>query len=339
MILIDAATVLASPPPQIRWSFEGLVPEGTDGDEAGGPGVGKTTITKSMVLAVASATGNWFNLKCTAGKVMLLGGECSSSDSFSRDLHRSIGNKKIDPGMLHLAKNDKYKKDADYIFHWNRDDWELTDWGQEVTDQLVATPHAMVVLDTTLSVCRGYDPLNIPQQYSLGTTIRSWGDKLGDPFILSLSHTNQASNSEQLDQRLSYLSRAGGNGLPGSLRWLAGVSRLKQSDKLASGLKLAKQAENDWLIAFGVSKANEMPRAVWNDNHPAIFQIRLDGQLVMLMDGKEVKERLSEAEPAANDDPRPYEAAKAKSDRYKEAKAVKIGNNLGIEVRHDAKSL
>lgn len=289
MKIVDAFDLLSTPPKPINYLVEGLIPIGTCGDLFGPPGEGKSSLTLDLLKAVASGKGQWHGLKCVSGNVVILGGERSDVDSFQRDLHRS-NKHQIEPGVMVMPQANGGEA---AIWNWNKGacEWELTEWGKEVTDWLAIFHPVLVVLDTTLSVARGSDQLNNPQQYAQGETTRGWARKLSTTAI-SVSHTNQASAQQSVDWRLNYLSRAGGNGLPGSLRWMAGLSRLRYDDALAEKLELKDRAGKDWLICVGASKNNEMPRPCWTNDFPAIFQLKLDGSLLLVMDGREVKERV-----------------------------------------------
>ncbi|PZP62252.1 MAG: hypothetical protein DI596_03830 [Azospira oryzae] len=292
--IVDAAELLASPAPQIDWLVHGLIPLGTVGDVFGPPGDGKSTIVMDLALSISSGAGSWFGLRCASGQVVILGGERSGKDALARDLHRAAQGRRPDRGMLLFP----CLADADFppMWRWDRQaqEWCATDWCQALTAWLAASPPVLVIIDTLLSVASGLDVLDVSQGYSLGQTIRRWARDLGGPTVLTVSHTSQAMARDELPWRLHWLSRQGSSGFPGAVRWAAGVSRIKDDDELAKVLGLAERAREGGLVALGVSKHNEMPRPVWNNQAPAIFHQRADGSLLLVKDGREVSKALSE---------------------------------------------
>jgi archaellum biogenesis ATPase FlaH len=295
MQIIDAARLLENPPPPIEWALAGVLPVGTVGDIFGPPGDGKSSLTLDFAIAVASGAGTWFGLPCVAGPVVLLGGERSGMAAFSRDLHRAVRARQLDPGML-IVPQDAHGE-CPPLLAWDKkaDSWDITSWGDEITEWLKSIRPALIIIDTLISAATGANIIDQPQQYALGVTIRRWAKNLCDPTVLTISHTNQASAQQELAWRLHYLSRAGGNGLPGALRWAAGVSRISPSDALCAQLNLCEKVRESRFIAFGVSKNNEMPRACWNNETPALFELKSDGGLLLVADGNEVAQKLRQA--------------------------------------------
>ena len=293
--IIDASRLLANPPPPIEWALEGVLPVGTVGDIFGPPGDGKSSLTLDFAVAVASGARNWYGLPCVAGPVVLLGGERSGMAAFSRDIHRAVRERRLDPGMLIVPQN--AHGECPPLLAWDKKDdcWTVTSWGDEITTWLEGIRPTLIIIDTLISASTGANIIDQPQQYALGVTIRRWAKKLGDPTVLTISHTNQASAQQELAWRLHYLSRAGGNGLPGALRWAAGVSRICVSDVLCAQLDLCEKVRDSRFIAFGVSKNNEMPRSCWNNETPALFELKSDGGLLLVADGKEVAKKLRQA--------------------------------------------
>jgi hypothetical protein len=257
---------------------------GTVGDIFGPPGEGKSSLTLDFAIAVASGTGNWYGLPCVSGPVALLGGERSGTAAFSRDLYRARQSRNIDPGMLVLPQNSQ--GDCPPLWAWDKktDQWMTTGWGAEVTAWLASVGPVLIIIDTLASAASGSDIINQPQQYSLGVTVRQWARMLGDPTVLTVSHTNQASAVQEVARRLHYLSRAGGNGLPGALRWIAGVTLLRGGERarVPEGLDFDPDDPTKRYIAFGVSKNNEMPCPTWTPERPAIFQMNPGGGLSMV---------------------------------------------------------
>lgn len=288
--IVDGARLLASPPTPIVWAVRDILPAGTVGDVFGPPGDGKSSITLDLAIAVASGVGTWFGLQCTSGPVVLLGGERSGNGAFARDLHRAVQGRSLDPGMLLLPQDDH--GDCPAMWAWDKhiDRWADTTWGKQVSEWLAAIRPVLIIIDTLASAATGSDIVNQPQQYALGIAIRQWARALGDPTVLTISHTNQASASQELASRLHYLSRAGGNGLPGALRWIAGVTRLRggEMDMVPGGHDYNPDDPYQNYVAFAVSKNNEMPRPLWIPERPLLIQMKPDGRLFRVPDYAEL---------------------------------------------------
>lgn len=280
----DAADLLSKPTQPIGWLVDGILPTGTVGDVFGPPGEGKSTILLHLAMTIATDAGNWFGCRCASGRVAILGGEKSSEGAAARDLHRVWRGRGIEPGQLKISQQDEP------LWRWDRlvQGWVLTEVGQQETASLAVFQPVLVLLDTTMAVAAGGDQIDNVAQYSLGKTIQRWARDLGGASVLGVSHTNQASAKESAAWRLNYLSRAGGNGLPGALRWLAGVTRIRPDDDLAKLLGLEDEVARKKLVAFGVSKNNEIPTPTWNPHAPAVFEIKEDGSLLLVRDGREV---------------------------------------------------
>lgn len=313
--IIDGAGLLEAPPPKIEWAIEGLLPVGTVGDIFGPPGEGKSSLTLDLAIAVSSRAGVWYGLPCIAGPVVLLGGERSGIAAFARDLHRASQGRNVDPGMLVLPQNEH--GDCPPMWAWDKhsDQWATTPWGKRVNEWVLAIKPVLMIIDTLASAASGSDIVNQSQQYSLGVAIRQWAKMLGDPTVLTISHTNQASATQELAYRLHYLSRAGGNGLPGSLRWIAGVTRLRggEMDMVPGGHDYDPRDPVKRYIAVGVSKNNEMALPVWTPERPAIFQMTTDGSLALVPTTSQAF-MAHHPEMAGDDDKRPRKARKKKAD-------------------------
>lgn len=281
---VDAAYLLASPPPKIAWAIEGILPVGTVGDIFGPPGGGKSSITLDLAIAVAAGSCSWFGLPCISGPVVLLGGERSGIDAFSRDLHRASQGRSIEPDRLFMPQD--ANGDCPPLWTWNKkaDCWTVTDWGKQITEWLVTINPALILVDTLASAASGSDIINQPQQYALGITIRQWAKTIDNSTVLTISHTNQASSTQELANRLHYLSRAGGNGLPGAVRWIAGVALLNNADldMVPGGREYDPDDKVKRFIALAVSKHNEMPAPAWTPMYPVIFQMKPNGGLVLV---------------------------------------------------------
>lgn len=282
MKTFHSAELLASPPQPIRYLVEGLLPLGGGGDTSGMPDSGKSTILLSMAASV-SVGAPWFGLKTALTPVAWVTGEASGGEVLQRDLHR-----------LKVKESDiTFMLPDDVLFKWKDEQWMTTGEGRVVIDRIRELGIGFLVMDTIGSLCAGMQEVNNDQTRQLARYLKT---ELHGLTYQTISHTNQASQREALEWRLHYLSRAGGNGFPGYQRWAAGVSRLRVSRAPNALLEVnegevfgigAGDVKTKKLVAFGVSKNNEAPPAVWTNNHPAIFEIRQDGGLVLVKDGRE----------------------------------------------------
>jgi len=278
-----SADLLSTPPAPIRYLVEGLLPLGGGGDTSGMPDSGKSTILLSMASAISIGV-PWYGLKTALTPAAWITGEASGADAIQRDLHR-----------LKITESDiLFFLPDDVLFRWESDQWITTSEGRAAIDRMRELQIGFVVLDTIGSLCAGLVEVDNDQQRQLARHLRA---ELHGLTYQTISHTNQASAKDELSWRLHYLSRAGGNGFPGAQRWAAGVSRLRvekpgrdtaieRNEGEAFGIN-ASDVKGKKLIAFGVSKNNEAPAACWTNNHPAIFEVRRDGGLVLVKDGRE----------------------------------------------------
>lgn len=283
MKTFHSAELLSAPPKPILYLVDGLLPLGGGGDTSGMPDSGKSTILLSMAASV-SVGAPWFGLKTALTPTAWISGEASGGEVLQRDMHR-----------LKVKESDiLFMLPDDVMFRWGDDKWITTAEGRSVIDEVRRLKIGFVVLDTIGSLCAGLKEVDNDQTRQLARHLKN---ELHGLTYQSISHTNQASAKEELSWRLHYLSRAGGNGFPGAQRWAAGVSRLRvgrngnaaveTNEGDAFGIS-GSDVKSKKLVAFGVSKNNEAPPAVWTNNHPAIFEIRRDGGLVLVKDGRQV---------------------------------------------------
>jgi len=272
LTIYDATAGLSAPPKPIEWLIDGVLPVGTVGDIYAPPGEGKSTILLDLALTLAAGRTNWYGHACRPGKVAIIGGETSSETAFIRNLHRVWGgNQAPDPKNLECINSGA-------LWKWNRDAWEITPDGAEMLAYLASFQPSLVLIDTITRAAAGGSQIDNLQQALLGITIEQFAKTL-NTTLLTISHTNQASIGGKLHERLHYTSRAGGNGLPGIFRWAAGMSRLNAGDQssfLPEDLQMRK------IIAFAVSKHNEMPTPAWNIFKPALFEVQPDGSVAAL---------------------------------------------------------
>lgn len=277
-----SAELLASPPQPIRWMVDGLIQAESGGDTSGMPGEGKSTLLLSMAAAV-SVGASWHGLKTALTPTAWISGEASGEAALARDLHR-----------LKITESDiTFFLPDDVLFRWIDDIWITTSAGRACIDRIRELKIGFVVIDTIGSLVAGLMEVNNDQGRQLARHLIS---EFAGITWQTISHTNQSSARDELSWRLHYLSRAGGNGFPGRVRLAAGVSKVRcymkpnaateTNEGDAFGINNA-DVKNKKLIAFGVSKSNETPTPCWTNNSPAIFEIRKDGGLVLVRDGRE----------------------------------------------------
>lgn len=269
-----SASLLATPPDPLDYIVDGLLLRGGGGDVAGMPGSCKSTILLSMSAAISTGA-SWFGLRTACTPAAWISGEASSEKAIQRDIHR-----------LHVGESDiLFMLPDDVMFRWIDDQWITTQEGRAVIDRIRVLGIGFIVMDTIGSLVAGLQEVNNDQQRQLARHLRHELDGL---TWLTVSHTNQSSAKDTLAWRLHYLSRAGGNGFPGAVRWAAGATLLSgEDDALAVGLEDYDVADRR-LIAFGASKFNEQPPTCWTNNTPAIFELKKDGSLMLFKDGREL---------------------------------------------------
>lgn len=273
-----SADLLSHPPAPIEWLVADLLPLGALGDVSGPPGDGKSTLLLSLADHVSRGA-QWFGHATRQAPVVWISGEASGADVIQRDLHRLHAGE--DSDILFLLPEAE-------MFRFDRQTggWITTTEGAAIIQRCRDAGVGFVVIDTIGSVAAGLVEVDNDQQRQLARHLRR---ELAGMTSLSVSHTNQASAKDDLDWRLHYLSRAGGNGFPGAIRWAAGVSSLKPADAAALGQRVTQdEISATRLVAFGVSKHNEMPRPAWSNASPAIFEIAQSGEISLVADGSAV---------------------------------------------------
>lgn len=282
--IYDGYDLLATVPKPIEYLVDRVIPLGCTGDWFSPPGVGKSTLVMSLLLAIACKLETWFGRKLAHGRVAILGGEKSSRDVWVRDIHRVSAGENIAHGDLTCLHN------QDPLWTWSRGEgrWTTTDYYALAVDYLREYSPVLTVIDTTKRAAEGANELDNEQQARLARAVEAFRAEIGGT-VLTISHTSQCSGSLDLHGRLGYTSRAGGNGYPGILRWLAGMTRITTDQDLKDlgldGLNLDLRRQQ--IVAFGVSKNNEMPTAHWSQWHPAIFEIMPEGGVMLLKEGDE----------------------------------------------------
>lgn len=279
--------LLSRPLKPIDYLVDGVFPLGTLGDVSGPPGDGKSTILLSLADHISSGR-QWFGRRVRLMPVAWISGEASGEDAIQRDLARIKAGQ--DSDILFLQPNDEPMFRFDKQFGR----WITTSEGAAILQRCRDAGVGFVVFDTIGSLCSGLVEIDNDQQRQLARHLKK---EMGCMSGITVSHTNQASARDELAWRLHYLSRAGGNGFPGAVRWAAGVSQLQEDDAERLGGRITREEiRGSRLSAFGVSKHNEMPRPGCNNGSPMVFEIKPDGELVLLVDG-EVLARHQRANP------------------------------------------
>ena len=283
---LDLGSLLKEKPKSIEWLIDGVLPAATCGDVFGPPGGGKSSLVLSLALHVAAGGGEWFGRRVAGGRVMILGGEKSSSDVWVRDLARGAHglNREIEPGRIIAVDSH-----AGPVWAWTREGWDIGEGYDLAVAEAKEFRPTLTIIDTIGRGALGQDPIDIAQQQQLANMLEKFRARVGGT-LLTVSHTNQASGKDTLRNRLRYESRAGGNGLPGHLRWLLAVTPVRAEESaLWLGVDLDDEAEVELhemrrLIAVAVAKHNEMPAPPegWAFHTPAVFEMMQDGSLLSL---------------------------------------------------------
>ena len=278
-VWIDAFDICQQPVTSVEWLVDGLFPRCGAGTVDGPPESGKSSLIVNLAATISNGGGCWFGQDCLSGPVVVLGGEKSSHAVWRRDFER-LG-KVTRPGSF-LIPDCKSP-----LWKWDRREgvWFKTPSYSEAVRGIKRIKPVLVVGDTIMRLGLGIDQIDNAQQAALGLELEELAAEAGCLF-LTIGHTNQASTKEALSWRLHYLSRAGGNGLPGVLRYCFAVTRIHRSDVQKNGelegMFSPDEVSFRKLIACGVSKGNEIPPAAWTNNSPAFFEIMPSGQIMML---------------------------------------------------------
>lgn len=272
-----SAELLATPSKPISYLVGNLMPAGGILDVSGPPGEGKSTIILSLASCISTGA-SWFGLAVKKSRAGWITGEASDGDAIGRDLTRLQASTKSDITFL-LPDSEMFRFDP------HEQKWVTTTEGKDVLSEVRALRIEFLVIDTVGSVIAGSKEIDNDQQRQLARHIRA--ETIG-LTTTTIGHTNQASAKDNIDWRLHYLSKAGGNGFPGAVRWASGVSQIHPRDAAALGIK-EDVIGSRRLVAFGASKHNEMPAPCWTNRKPAIFEIKPDGALVLYKDGREIE--------------------------------------------------
>ncbi len=271
MKIRDGYELSQEPTEEIIWLVENLIPYEIAGDIFSMPDCGKSSIFLSLLSAIANKEAYWFGYKIMSGKVAYVGGEKSSNKVWTRDLHRASAG-------IHKKGSFTNLDPETALWAWNKDEWVTTPEYQEIVDHINVLKPVVTVIDTISRVALGNNPVDLTQQVMLAQKVEQLQQAIGGT-VLTISHTNQSSMNDVLSNRLHFLSRSGGNGYPGWLRWLMGMTNLSTVEKEKMGFdEFAK------IIAVSVSKHNEIPSPMPRGNrfNPILFEITKTGELQMI---------------------------------------------------------
>jgi hypothetical protein len=278
-VWVDAFDICQQPVTPVEWLVDRIFPRSGAGTVDGPPESGKSSLVVNLAATIANGGGCWFGQDCLSGPVVVLGGEKSSRAVWRRDFER-LG-KVTRPGSFLISELDGP------LWKWDRREgvWFKTPSYAEAVRGIKRIKPVLVIGDTIMRLGLGIDQIDNAQQAALGLELEELAAEAGCLF-LTIGHTNQASTKDALSWRLHYLSRAGGNGLPGVLRYCFGVTRIHRFDVEKKGeleeMFSPEEVSFRKLIACGVSKGNEIPTAAWTNNNPAFFEIMSSGQIMML---------------------------------------------------------
>ena len=278
-VWVDAFDICQQPVSPVEWLVDRIFPRSGAGTVDGPPESGKSSLVINLAAMIANGEGCWFGQDCLSGPVVVLGGEKSSRAVWRRDFER-LG-KIIRPGSFLIPELDGP------LWKWDRREgvWFKTLSYAEAVRGIKRIKPVLIIGDTIMRLGLGIDQIDNAQQAALGLELEELAEEAGCLF-LTIGHTNQASTREALSWRLHYLSRAGGNGLPGVLRYCFAVTRIHRSDVQKNGelegMFSPEEVSCRKLIACGVSKGNEIPTPAWTNNNPAFFEILPSGQIMML---------------------------------------------------------
>ena len=278
-VWVDGFDICQQPVSSIEWLVDELCPKSGAGTVDGPPESGKSSLIVNLCATIANGGGSWFGQDCLSGPVVVLGGEKSSQAVWRRDFER-LG-KVTRPGNFFIPGL------AGPLWKWNKREevWVKTNAYSEAVRGMKRIKPVIVIGDTIMRLARGINDGDNTNQAALGLELEELAAEFQCLF-LAIGHTNQASTKEPLSWRLHYLARAGGNGLPGVLRYCFAVTRISRFDIEKKGELEGLLSTEDvlWrkIIACGVSKGNEIPPAVWTNYRPALFEIMPDGQIMML---------------------------------------------------------
>ena len=278
-VWVDAFDICQQPVSPVEWLVDRIFPRSGAGTVDGPPESGKSSLVVNLAATIANGGGCWFGQDCLSGPVVVLGGEKSSRAVWRRDFER-LG-KVTRPGSFLIPELDGQ------LWKWDRREgvWFKTPSYAEAVRGIKKIKPALVIGDTIMRLGLGIDQIDNAQQAALGLELEELAAEAGCLF-LTIGHTNQASTKEILSWRLHYLSRAGGNGLPGVLRYCFAVTRIHRADVQKNGelegMFSPEEVSFRKLIACGVSKGNEIPTAAWTNNNPAFFEIMPFGEIMML---------------------------------------------------------
>ncbi len=272
---IDGYDIIQDPVEPVEYLVDRLIPLRGAGTIDGPPDSGKSSLVLNLAVHIANGGGPWFGSETVGGQVVVLGGEKSTRTAWRRDFERLGKPRQREQFLIPTISKP--------LWMWNRREgkWDRSiDYGKILRNLKQIKP-VLVIGDTIMRLAGGMNVLDIGQQALLGLELEDFAQE-ANCFFLVIGHTNQASSRESLHWRLHYIARAGGNGLPGILRFCMGVALLGKDDVKSTIGFTEEDLTYRRILAVAVSKGNEMPPARWTQNNPGFFELMPSGELMML---------------------------------------------------------
>lgn len=301
---ITGKSIMEQPLMPIDWLIEDVLPAGTVGDIYAPPGAGKSSLLLSLIAHIVERKSSWFGraLPSNPGPVLILGGEKSNPSVWRQDFVRAqmTGSDRI------IIQPSEYPP----MLQWRGARWAHTYARTHVLKMAERVKPSLIVIDTLSRIALGSNPIDITQQQMLALELenvqRDSSAAAGNAVtVITVSHTNQQSRHGSISSRLDWYARSGGSGLPGHLRWLMGLTPIRDEDELKA-LHLKTDQGGSKFFAVAVSKPSEMTPPVWSPDHPAIFEMGYDGVINLVQDASN-KHRQQAATKSSSQPPAIYE--------------------------------
>ncbi len=336
----DASLICQRTYTQQNYLVDKLIPVGPV-DVFGPPAVSKSTIIGTLISAIANNDGTWMGRKCASGRVCMIGGEKADEDVWKRDFTRL---------KVHYPDPDRFLiiNPRMFLFEYDRikESWNYShECRHQILPLLKCFAPTLVVIDTLSRYAKGSDPGNITQQVELGVAIERAQRDFNAGTLVTISHTPQHVSNLSLSSRLDYMSRSGGNGLPGILRNMLALTELKSDERESAGIL----PERNRVIALAAAKHSETaaPQPNGSKVNPILFELKLDGSVAVLQqqdagrwatEGKDNSRKSNEgevAEKAAAAENSTKDMRFIKSQEAVDSRKKNSANEIGAETKQE----